>query len=67
LAIPIKYVAVFERGDAHLFSKWFDDLRGGKYVVVAVVDDSKQESHPWIITAYITRKLKEGKIEWPRS
>lgn len=54
-------------GNAKLFSRWFDDLRGGKYVVVVVVDESKRESHPWIITAYMARKLKEGEIEWRKN
>lgn len=54
-------------GNAKLFTKWFDDLRGGKYVVVVVVSDAGRKTHPWIITAYMARKLKEGEIEWERS
>jgi hypothetical protein len=54
-------------GNARLFAKWFDDLRGGKYVIAVVVGDSGQENRPWIITAYLARKLKEGEIEWERS
>ena len=54
-------------GNARLFSKWFDDLRGGKYVVVVLVGDSGRETRPWIITAYLAHKLKEGEIEWERS
>jgi hypothetical protein len=54
-------------GNARLFSKWFADVRGGKYVVVVVVGDPGRETHPWIITAYLARKLAEGEIEWPKS
>jgi hypothetical protein len=54
-------------GNARLFSKWYADPRGGRYVVVVVVADPGRETHPWIITAYMARKLKEGEIEWQRS
>ena len=54
-------------GNAKLFTKWFADLRGGKYVVAVVVTDPGGETPPWIITAYIARKLKEGEIEWQKS
>jgi hypothetical protein len=54
-------------GNAKLFSKWHTDLRGGNYVVVVVVSDPGQKTPPWIITAYIARKLKEGEIEWRKS
>ena len=54
-------------GNALLFSRWFDDLRGGKYVVVVVVGDSGDNKRNWIITAYIARKLAEGETEWQRS
>jgi len=52
---------------ARLFSRWFDDLRGGKYMVVVVVSDPGPGRRHWIITAYMTRKLTEGHIEWTRS
>jgi hypothetical protein len=54
-------------GNARLFSKWFEDLRGGKYVIVVIVGDQGREEHPWIITAYLSRKIKEGEIEWEKS
>jgi hypothetical protein len=55
-------------GNAHLFSRWFDSLRGGKYVVVVVVSNPPPAAHHWIITAYIARKLaKGGDIEWERT
>lgn len=54
-------------GNARLFTKWYADLRGGKHVVVVVVSDQRKEAHPWIITAYLARKLAEGEIEWRRN
>ena len=54
-------------GNARLFTKWFDGLRGGRHVVVVVVSDPGRNRRPWIITAYLARKLKEGEIEWERS
>lgn len=44
-------------GNAKLFSRWYADLREGKYVVVVVVSDSGMAERPWIITSYIARKL----------
>ena len=36
-------------------------------MVVVVVSDIVGTNPPWIITAYMARKLKEGEIEWLRS
>lgn len=52
--------------DALLFSRWYDDVRGGKYVVVVVVTAAAQVRH-WIVTAYLARALAAGEIEWQRS
>jgi hypothetical protein len=52
---------------AHLFTRWYNDLRGGKYVVVVVVTESEPDTRHWIITAYITRRLARGEAEWHRS
>jgi hypothetical protein len=49
-----------------LFSRWFSDVKGGEHVVVVVVSSGEDGRH-WIITAYITRKLAEGEVEWARS
>lgn len=55
-------------GNARLFSRWFEDLRGGKYVVVVVVSDPIPLGRHWIITAYITRRLsRKGEMEWKRN
>ena len=52
---------------ARLFSRWFDDLLGGKHVVVVVLCSSAGVSRNWIITAYIARNIAEGDVEWKRS
>ncbi|MBF0467574.1 MAG: hypothetical protein HQK61_01590 [Desulfamplus sp.] len=54
-------------GNARMFSRWFDTVRGGKYVVVVVVSDFLPIIRHWVITAYIARKLSEGGIEWKRN
>jgi hypothetical protein len=53
-------------GSARLFSRWYPDLKGGKHVVVVVVDELTAGRF-WIITAYMARKLTGGTIEWQRS
>jgi hypothetical protein len=55
----------------HLFSRWFDDLLRGKILVVAVVtDDPDPTGTPslrhWIVTAYPTRRVTQGDIQWQR-
>ena len=45
------------------FCHWYNDL--GKYVVVAVVDDSRPRK--WVVTAYVTHRLPRGEIIWQRS
>lgn len=54
-------------GNARLFSRWYTDVTKGKYVVVVVVSESDVASRHWIITAYLTRQLAEGELEWTRS
>ena len=53
-------------GSAKLFSRWFTDVRRGKYTVVVVVSERDTIERHWIITAYSTTKLTEGEIEWRR-
>ncbi len=53
--------------NARLFSRWYNDIRKGKYVVVVVVSEPDVLSRHWIITAYLTKKLAEGQIEWKQS
>src|SRR5215469_15126261 len=53
-------------GTARLFSRWHSELRGGKQVVVVLINEGDSGRH-WIITAYIARKLVEGEIGWARN
>jgi hypothetical protein len=60
-------VRVSERfKNAHLFSKWFDNIRGGKYIVVVVISEGWPVNRHWIVTAYITGRLSGGKTEWQK-
>ena len=68
LAAPDQVRRSSRFGNARLFSRWFESLRGGKYVVVVVVSHPAPSARHWIITAYIARKLaKGGDIEWERT
>ena len=46
-----------------LICRWFEDLKGGKLLVVS---DNEPSVRHWIVTAFITRKPAKGKIEWTR-
>jgi hypothetical protein len=50
-----------------MFYRWFDDVKQGKYVAVVVVSESSPTERNWIITAYITRRVMNGEIEWQKS
>ena len=50
-----------------LFVRWCESVKGGKFVVIAVVSDPPPQARHWIVTAYIARKLVQGAIEWKRS
>lgn len=54
-------------GNAKLFTRWFDDVRSGKFVVIVVVTDHAPNLRHWIITAYMARKIIEGEVEWNKS
>lgn len=49
-----------------LFSHWFPDVKGGKFVVVVVVADPAPADRHWIVTAYVARQLSGGIVEWTR-
>ncbi|MBF0548519.1 MAG: hypothetical protein HQM08_29070 [Candidatus Riflebacteria bacterium] len=53
--------------NAKLFTRWFSDLMGGKYVVAVVVTNSGIPKQHWVVTAYVARKLAEGEIEWKKN
>jgi len=49
-----------------LFLRWYDDLLGGKNVVVAIVSAEAPEVRHWIVTAFIARRPPRGDLEWKR-
>lgn len=49
-----------------LFSHWFPDVKGGKFVVVVVVADPSPPGRHWIVTAYVARQLSGGVVLWKR-
>jgi hypothetical protein len=49
-----------------LFSRWYDGLQGGKYVLVVVASQADVRRH-WIVTAYMLRKPVPGEPLWQRS
>ncbi|HEV8679946.1 MAG TPA: hypothetical protein VGQ90_11260 [Stellaceae bacterium] len=51
---------------ARLFSRWYDDVKGGKHVVVVVMT-AAEDGRNWIITAYMARELAAGESEWARN
>jgi hypothetical protein len=52
---------------ARLFTRWFDTVRGGKYIVVVVISEGKPSNRHWVVTAYMARKLAGGDIEWKKN
>lgn len=60
---------------ARMFYRWHEEirhivpmsLREGKYVVVVVVSETMPVVRHWIITAYLTRRLANGEIEWQKN
>ena len=51
---------------ARLLSRWYSDVRQGRHIVV-VVERTTAPERSWVVTAYITRRLAAGEIEWQRS
>ncbi len=52
---------------ARMFYRWFDDVRQGKFVAVVVVSEGAPAERHWIITAYLTRRLMNGDVEWQKN
>jgi len=52
---------------ARVFYRWFEDVRQGKYVAVVLVSEATPTERNWIITAYITRRVMNGEIEWQKN
>jgi len=66
LADPDQVRRSARSASARLFSRWFDDIIGGKHVVVVVVSEVKPRRN-WVVTAYAVSKLGQGGVEWTRS
>lgn len=47
-----------------LFSKWFDDIRTGRHMIVVTISEKEPVRH-WVVTAYTARKISGGKRVWP--
>ncbi len=67
LAQPDQVRRSVRMSGARLFCRWYRDVRDGKYIVVVVVSEMAPAQRHWITTAYITRRLANGEIEWPRT
>ena len=67
LADPDQVRRSIRMSAARIFYRWFDDIRQGKYVVVVVVSEAAPTERYRIITAYVTRRLINGEIEWQKS
>ncbi|MDY7008993.1 MAG: hypothetical protein SWX82_35085 [Cyanobacteriota bacterium] len=50
-----------------LLSRWYPNIRKGRYIVVIVVTDTVPEERNWIVTAYLTTKITQGEIIWTRN
>jgi hypothetical protein len=67
LAYPDQVRRSSRIGNAKLFSRWYDDLNGGKHVIIVVVIEPGDNGRRWIVTAYVARKLAEAVVEWTRN
>lgn len=66
LAAPDVVRRSARRPSARMFSRRFDDRGTTKHVIVVVVSEMAGDRH-WIVTAYVTRRLTGGIVEWRRS
>jgi hypothetical protein len=67
LATPDQVRRSLRISSARIFCRWFEEVRRGKYVVVVVVSETMPVMRHWIITAYMTRRLTNGEIEWRKT
>jgi hypothetical protein len=52
---------------ARLFLRGYHEQERSRYAVVVVVTDRSGNRRRWITTAYVSRDLPKGTIEWRRS
>ena len=67
LGTPDQIKSSIRMSSARMFYRWFEKVRHGKYVVVVVMSESMPVVRHWIITAYLTRRLANGEIEWHKN
>lgn len=53
--------------NAKLFTRWFDTVKHGKFVVVVVITGAGISERNWVVTAYMARKLADGDVEWRKN
>ena len=53
-----------EPASTWLFSCWYDQVRGGRHVIVGVVSEAGRH---WVVTAFTAREVEERDIEWQRN
>ena len=53
--------------DMRLFSRWSEEKRRGKYIVVVIASDAGPVERHWIVTACLAQRLRQGVTEWKRS
>ena len=56
--------ALRDPASTRLFSRWYDQVRGGRHVIVSVVSESERN---WVVTAFTAGYVEERDIEWTRS
>jgi len=67
LAEPDQVQRSIRMNAARMFCRWFAEVRQGKYVVVVVASEGAPRERHRSITAYITRRLTQGEMEWHRN
>ena len=67
LANPDQALRSLRASSAQPVAHWYNNLLGGRYVVVVVMGDLAPTVRHWAITAYIARRLTGGSIEWRRN
>ncbi len=67
LADPDEVRCDLRFGNTFLFSQQYGKGRKGRYVVVAVVNDTVPRDRYWIVTAYLTKNVTQGEIIWQKN
>jgi hypothetical protein len=50
-----------------MFARWFDDIMGGKNVIVVVVSTEATAARHWVVTAFLSRSAPKGDLEWEKA